>query len=97
LLSEEQLLLYGLQSELAGRFTLGLPMTPTDLDALALIDQPSAEAAYLMARARFDQSKAREPALDVALRCDGFAAAQHLSAKVAIGEKRFAEYWKVRP
>lgn len=68
-----------------------LARSADDAEALALIEAPSAEAAYLLARARFEQSKARAPALDVALRCEGFAAAWHLAGLVALTEGRTAD------
>ncbi len=68
-----------------------LVQNATDVDALALIDQPSPEAAYLRARARFEQTKAQDPALDVALRCEGFAAAHHLAGLFAVTEQRLGD------
>lgn len=62
-----------------------------DLEALKLIENPSAEAAYLRARAAFEGPKTRSPALDVALKCPGFAAAQHLAGLLAIADGKLAE------
>ncbi|MBL8911138.1 MAG: hypothetical protein JNM17_10635 [Archangium sp.] len=57
-----------------------------DADKLALIEKPSAEAAYLHARAAFGQKRKAQSSLDVALACPGFAAAQHLAGMIAITE-----------
>ncbi|MEW6431976.1 MAG: tetratricopeptide repeat protein [Myxococcota bacterium] len=60
-----------------------------DVNALRLIESPSPEAAYLLARASFEDLKQRSPALDAALACPGFANAQFLAGKIAIAEERF--------
>lgn len=59
-----------------------------DVNALRLIEKPSPEAAYLLARASFEDLKQKSPALDAALACPGFANAQYLAAKIAIAEER---------
>jgi tetratricopeptide (TPR) repeat protein len=56
----------------------------TNLDALGLIDKPSPEASYLLARAFFKERKTRSDALAAALACDDFAAAQYLAGLVVI-------------
>ncbi|MFT3707877.1 MAG: hypothetical protein QM817_09495 [Archangium sp.] len=60
-----------------------------DPDKLALIDNPSAEAAYLTARAQVD-GKRKPTTLDVALKCKGFANAEHLAGMVALTENDLA-------
>ena len=59
-----------------------------DVNALRLIESPSPEAAYLLARASFEDLKQKSPALDAALGCSGFANAQYLAGKIAIAEDR---------
>ncbi|MCC6334216.1 MAG: tetratricopeptide repeat protein [Myxococcales bacterium] len=59
-----------------------------NVNALRLIDSPSPEAAYLLARATFEDLKQKSPALDAALACPGFANAQYLAGKIAIAEGR---------
>ncbi|MDP1828638.1 MAG: tetratricopeptide repeat protein [Archangium sp.] len=66
----------------------------TDHQALALIEKPSAEAAYLLARATHTALKQTSPALQVALACPGFAAAQHLAGLVAVREGRLPDAQK---
>lgn len=61
----------------------------TDVDALSLIDSPSPEAAYLLARARFEKGQ-KEPTLEKALACPNFAAAQYLAGKIAIADNQLA-------
>ena len=56
----------------------------TNLDALTLIDKPSPEASYLLARAFFKDRKARHDSLARALACDDFAAAQYLAGLIVI-------------
>ncbi len=63
----------------------------SDAQALGLIENPSAEAAYLLARVSFEDPKQKSPALDVALKCPGFAAAQHLAGLIAITEEKLAD------
>lgn len=62
-----------------------------DVNALGLIESPSPEAAYLLARATFEDLKRASPALDVALRCPGFATARFLAARVAIADGRLGD------
>ncbi len=62
----------------------------TDMEALALVEKPSAEAAYLLARVTNSSVKQTSPALAAALACPGFAAAQHLGGLVAVREGRLA-------
>ncbi|MEW5740427.1 MAG: tetratricopeptide repeat protein [Myxococcota bacterium] len=59
-----------------------------NVNALRLIEKPSPEAAYLLARASFEDLKQKSPALDAALACPGFANAQFLAGKIAIAEGR---------
>lgn len=66
----------------------------SDHQALALIEKPSAEAAYLLARATHTTLKQTSPALAFALTCPGFAAAQHLAGLVAVREGRMPEAQK---
>ena len=66
----------------------------TDAQALALIEKPSAEAAYLLARVTNASLKQTSPALAVALACPGFASAEHLAGLVAVREGRLAEAQK---
>ena len=66
----------------------------TEAQALALIDKPSAEAAYLLARVTNASLKQTSPALAVALACPGFAAAEHLAGLVAVREGRLPEAQK---
>lgn len=61
----------------------------TDVDALSLIDSPSPEAAYLLARARFEKGQ-KDPGLERALSCQGFAAAEYLAGKIAIADNQLA-------
>lgn len=69
-----------------------LAKNASNADALKLIDKPSPEAAYLYARVAFEDLKQKAPEqLAIALGCDGFAAAQHLAAQVAIAENRIDE------
>ena len=63
----------------------------SDVRSLGLIEKPSPEAAYLLSRATFDELKKRSPALDTALGCPGFAAAQHLAGVMAISEGKVAD------
>lgn len=65
-----------------------LAQSVRDVKALKLIDAPSPEAAYLLARASFEELKQRSPALDAALACPGFANAHFLAGKIAIAEAR---------
>lgn len=57
-----------------------------DATALALVD-PNPESSYLLARARFEQDGTRDPALDRALACPGFAAAFNLAGRIALKAK----------
>lgn len=68
-----------------------LARAATDLQALGLIDKPSPEAAYLLARVTDESLKTTSPALALALACPGFAAAQHLAGRVAVREGRLPE------
>jgi hypothetical protein len=61
-----------------------LAKSATNVDSLKLVEHPSPEASYLLARAAFEERKQRSDALDAALACDGFAAAEHLAGEVAI-------------
>lgn len=63
----------------------------SDVQSLGLIEKPSPEAAYLLARATFEEFKKRSPALDTALACPGFAAAQHLAGMMSIADGKVAE------
>ena len=65
-----------------------LAQSVRDVKALRLIETPSPEAAYLLARATFEDLKQKSPALDAALACPGFANAQFLAGKIAIAENR---------
>lgn len=65
-----------------------LAQSVRDVKALQLIEKPSPEAAYLLARASFEDLKQKSPALDAALACPGFANAQFLAGKIAIAEQR---------
>jgi predicted negative regulator of RcsB-dependent stress response len=65
-----------------------LAQSVRDVKALRLIEKPSPEAAYLLARATFEDLKQKSPALDAALACPGFANAQYLAGKIAIAENR---------
>jgi hypothetical protein len=60
-----------------------------DPDKLALIDNPSPEAAYLTARAQFE-AKRKPTTLEAALKCTGFANAEHLAGQVALTENDLA-------
>lgn len=68
-----------------------LARSASDLPSLSLLENPAPEAAYLLARATFEVKKTRAPALDVALACGGFAAAQHLAGIIAIADGKVAE------
>lgn len=68
-----------------------LAKVATDVHALGLIEEPSAEASYLLARATNAALKQTSPALKSALDCPGFAAAQHLAGLVAVREQRLEE------
>jgi hypothetical protein len=70
-----------------------LAKVATDAQALALIEKPSPEAAYLLARAS-NSEKQTSPALAIALACPGFAAAEHLAGLVAVRENRLPEAQK---
>lgn len=61
-----------------------LSKVTSDVNALGLIASPGPEAAYLLARATFEQRAQRSPALARALDCAGFASAEFLAARVAI-------------
>lgn len=63
-----------------------LSKVTSDVNALGLIATPGPEAAYLLARATFEQRSQRSPALARALDCAGFASAEFLAARVAIKE-----------
>ncbi len=67
-----------------------LAKVATDPQALALVDQPSPEASYLLARATNATLKQASPALQPALACQGFAAAQHLAGLIAVREGKLA-------
>jgi tetratricopeptide (TPR) repeat protein len=71
-----------------------LAKAATDVQALGLIEKPSPEAAYLLARATNDALKQTSPALKVALACPGFAAAEHLAGDVAVREGNLADAQK---
>ncbi len=64
-----------------------LAKNATNIDALSLIEKPSPEAAYLLARATFEGRKQKSPALSAALACNGFAAAEYLAGVIAIDEQ----------
>lgn len=65
-----------------------LARAATDVEQLRLIETPTAESAYLIARASFEERKQKAPELSAALACPaGFAAAEHLAAEVAIAEE----------
>lgn len=68
-----------------------LAKSASDVRSLGLIEKPSPEAAYLLARATFEELKKRSPALDTALSCPGFAAAQHLAGMMAIADGKMGE------
>jgi len=68
-----------------------LALVATDVQALALVEKPSPEASYLLARATNTTLKQTSPALKPALACPGFAAAQHLAGLVAVREKNLEE------
>jgi hypothetical protein len=61
-----------------------LATAATDRSALGLIDPLGPEAAYLLARATFTDLKIRSPALETALGCPGFAAAELLAGNLAL-------------
>lgn len=63
-----------------------LAKAAADAQALGLLEKPSPEAAYLLARVSFEELKRKSPALETALACPDFAAAQHLAGLVAIAE-----------
>jgi hypothetical protein len=65
-----------------------LAQSVRDVNALRLLESPSPEAAYLLARATFEDRKQKSPALNAALACPGFANAQFLAGRVAIAEGR---------
>lgn len=71
-----------------------LAKAATDLQALGLIEKPSPEAAYLIARETNGVQKQTSPALAIALGCPGFAAAQHLAGLVAVREGKLPEAQK---
>ncbi len=68
-----------------------LAKNATDAQALGLIENPSPEAAFLLAFVTFEDLKRKSPALDAALKCPGFAAAEHLAGLVAIAEGRLPD------
>lgn len=68
-----------------------LAKSSSDVRSLGLIEKPSPEAAYLLARATFEELKKRSPSLDTALACPGFAAAQHLAGMMAIADGKMAD------
>lgn len=68
-----------------------LARSASDVRSLGLIEKPSPEASYLLARATFEELKKRSPALDTALGCPGFAAAQHLAGVMAISDGKVAD------
>ncbi|MFO0600114.1 MAG: hypothetical protein U0228_32700 [Myxococcaceae bacterium] len=65
-----------------------------DPQALGLIDKPSAEISYLIARATFFNLKRKSPAIDEALKCPGFAAAEHLAGLLSIAEDKIDDALK---
>lgn len=65
-----------------------------DVQALSLVERPTAEALYLLARATNEQLKKTSPALEQALSCPGFAAAQHLAGRIAVREGRLTDAQK---
>lgn len=71
-----------------------LARVATDVQALALVEKPSPEASYLLARATHTNLKQTSPALQPALACPGFAAAQHLAGLVAVREGKLDEAQK---
>ncbi len=71
-----------------------LAKVATDVQALALVEKPSAEASYLLARATHTNLKQTSPALQPALGCPGFAAAQHLAGLAAVREGKLDEAQK---
>lgn len=71
-----------------------LMRSPRELDALMLMDSPSAEAAYFQARAAAEQREPRWKGLEVSLRvaqkCPGFANPHFLAGKLALEKGDFA-------
>ena len=68
-----------------------LSKVTSDLNALGLIANPGPEAAYLLARASFEQRSQRSPVLAKALECQGFASAELLAARLALKESEALE------
>ncbi|MDP3236909.1 MAG: tetratricopeptide repeat protein [Myxococcales bacterium] len=60
----------------------------TDITALGVVD-PNPESSYLLARATFERERVRSPALDKALACPNFAAAENLAGRAALGAQDF--------
>lgn len=71
-----------------------LARVANDVQALGLVEKPSPEASYLLARATNASLKQTSPALADALDCPQFAAAQHLAGLVAVREGRLPEAQK---
>lgn len=71
-----------------------LARVANDVQALGLLENPSPEASYLLARATNASLKQTSPALAVALACPQFAAAQHLAGLVAVREGQLTEAQK---
>ena len=71
-----------------------LARVANDVQALGLLENPSPEASYLLARATHASLKQTSPALAVALACPQFAAAQHLAGLVAVRGGRLTEAQK---
>ncbi len=71
-----------------------LARVANDVQALGLVDTPSPEASYLLARATNASLKQTSPSLALALACPQFAAAQHLAGLVAVREGQLPEAQK---
>ncbi len=71
-----------------------LAKVANDVQALGLVEKPSPEASYLLARATNVSLKQTSPALALALACPQFAAAQHLAGLVAVREGKLPEAQK---
>ena len=71
-----------------------LAKVATDAQALGLLENPSPEASYLLARASKATLTMPSAALTNALSCPGFAGAQHLAGLVAVKENKLPEAQK---
>jgi hypothetical protein len=71
-----------------------LAKVATDAQALGLLENPSPEASYLLARASKATLSTPSAALSNALSCPGFAGAQHLAGLVAVRENKLPEAQK---